>query len=177
MSCAQAIDRSPLCRWTAALLFAVCATLFLAPWSTFGQNASGQKTSMHRAEKHESRHEIDLLEESWRKAILGNDLSALESLLADDYLAITASGTLQTREQALDNLKSGRIHFDLLEITDRKVRFYGTTALVTSVARVKGSTLDGNVNGSYRYTRVYARNDKGIWKIVHFEASQIRGLE
>jgi len=54
------------------------------------------------------------------------------------------------------------------------VRFYGTTALVTSRAEVSGSTADGDISGSYRYTRVYVRDEQGVWKIVSFEASRIR---
>jgi len=50
-------------------------------------------------------HEIDQLEETWREAILKSNTTAMNALLADDYLAITASGTLQTKEQALANLR------------------------------------------------------------------------
>ena len=98
----------------------------------------------------------------------------MEKLLADDYLAITASGRLQTKEQALASLRLGRMHFKTLEISDRKVRFYGTTALVTSQAEVQGSTDEGDVSGSYRYTRVYVRDPQGAWKVVSFEVSRIR---
>lgn len=129
---------------------------------------------MPRPQKHESRREIDQLEESWREAVLKSDTSAMEKLLADDYLAITASGTLQTKQQALANLRAGRMHFTALDISDRKVRFYGTTALVTSLAAVQGNTGDGELSGSYRYTRVYVKDPRGEWKIVSFEASRIR---
>jgi ketosteroid isomerase-like protein len=98
----------------------------------------------------------------------------MDSLLADDYIAITASGTLQTKDQALANLRSGQLHFATLDLSDRKVRFYGTTALVTSLAQVHATTPEGELSGSYRYTRVYVRDAQGKWKIVSFEASRIR---
>lgn len=127
-----------------------------------------------RTQKHESRREIDQLEETWREAILKSNIKVMDGLLADDYMAITAAGTLQTKEQSLDALRSGRIHFTSLDISDRKVRFYGTTALVTSVAEVQGTTGEGEVSGSYRYTRVYVHEPAGGWKIVSFEVSRIR---
>jgi ketosteroid isomerase-like protein len=136
--------------------------------------AQAASTGMPRTQKHEVRHEIDQLEEAWRNAILKGNTAALAPLLADDYMAITSSGTLQTKEQALDNLRSGRVHFKTLEITDRKVRFYGTTALVTSVAAIEATTGEGEISGDYRYTRVYVRNAQGAWKVVSFEASRIR---
>lgn len=130
-----------------------------------------------RAQRHESRHEIDQLEDQWRDAVLRGDTTVMNSLLADDYMAITAYGTVQTRDEALANLRSGRWHVVSLDLYDRKVRFYGRTALVTSTADVEGTSPDGNISGSYRYTRVYVRDLQGSWKIVSFEASRIRRPE
>lgn len=132
---------------------------------------------MPRAQKHESRHIIDELENQWRDALLKRDTAAMNALLAEDYTAITAYGTLQTRDEALANLRSGRWRISALDLRDRKVRFYGKTALVTSIAEVEGTGPEGTLNGSYRYTRVYVRNAQGVWKIVSFEASRIRSSE
>lgn len=134
-------------------------------------------TPAQKVQKHEHRHrEIDQLEETWRNAVLSSDTSAMAPLLADDYTAITANGTLQTKEDWLANLRSGRIHITTLDISDRRVRFYGDTAVVTSLAQVQGTGSEGEVFGSFRYTRVYVRNPQGKWKIVSFEASRIRNL-
>lgn len=146
-----------------ALLLFACSTVLHA--------------GMPRGQKHENRHEIDQLEEAWRNAVLKGNTTAMEALLDDDYIAITASGTLQSKEQALANLKAGNVHFTALELSDRKVRFYGTTALVTSRAEVSGANGDGEVSGSFRYTRVYVKDETGKWKIVSFEASRIREHE
>ena len=78
----------------------------------------------------------------------------MAGLLDNDYTAITASGTLQTKDQTLANLRSGRMHFTALDFSERKVRFYGKTALVTSQAEVKGTTADGNVQEATA-TRAY----------------------
>jgi len=129
---------------------------------------------MPRGERHETRHEIDHLEDRWRDAVLTGNVAAMDTLLAKDYIAITANGMLQTRDEALASLRTGALHFKLLELNDRKVRFYGSTALVTSRAEVNGSTPEGELTGSYRYTRVYVRDAGGIWRIVSFEASRIR---
>jgi ketosteroid isomerase-like protein len=150
-------------RWAmaAALAFAVAATpLFAGGFSL--------------AQKHENRHEIDQLEDTWRNAVLNSDTKAMDSLLADDYMAITAAGTLQSRDETLANLRSGRLRFTTLTITDRKVRFYGTTAVVTSLATIEATNPDGPVTGDYRYTHVYVRDAQGAWKIVSFEASHVR---
>jgi ketosteroid isomerase-like protein len=130
---------------------------------------------MPRAVRQESRHEIDQLEEVWRNALLHRNIKAMDNLLADDYMAITPSGMLESRDQTLANMRSGAMRFDVIEISDRKVRFYGTTAVVTSRAYVNGTTPEGALSGAYRFTRVYIRDDAGVWKIVSFEASRVRG--
>jgi ketosteroid isomerase-like protein len=129
---------------------------------------------MPKAQQHTSRHQIDQLEDAWRNAILKSNIATMDRLLAEDYLAITSSGLVQTKEETLANLKSGRVHMGSLNVSDRKVRFYGRTAVVTSLAEVNATTPDGNISGNYRYTRVYARDASGNWKIVSFEASKIR---
>jgi ketosteroid isomerase-like protein len=130
--------------------------------------------AMPRAERHETRHEIDRLEENWRSAVLTRNVAAMDALLSDDYMAITAHGMLQSKDETLAGLRNGTVRIKSIDYSDRKVRFYGTTALVTSRAEVSGATPEGDISGSYRYTRVYARDTKGNWRIVSFEASRIR---
>lgn len=130
--------------------------------------------AMPRAEKHETRHEIEHLEDSWRNAVLKGNIAAMDALLAEDYMAITPTGTLQSKEQALANLRSGAVQIKSIDLSDRKIRLYGATALVTSRAEVAGTGPEGNVSGSYRYTRVYVKDAHGAWHIVSFEASKIK---
>lgn len=153
-----------------ALTGAAGSLFLLVSWASPLQARSG----MPRAQKHETRHIIDQLEDRWRNAVLTGDTAAMGSLLSDDYMAITAYGTLQTKNEALANLRSGKWHITTLDLSDRKVRFYGSTAVVTSLAEVEGTSPEGEISGNYRYTRVYARSPQGGWKIVNFEASRIR---
>lgn len=144
--------------------------VFIIAFSAVPFCAAVQKT-----QKRENPHrQIDELEETFRDAVLTSNSTVLNSLLADDYTAITANGTLQTKQDWLANLTSGRVHFTTLDVSDRKVRFYGNTAVVTSRAEVQGTAVSGVISGNYRYTRVYVRNSQGKWKIVSFEASRIR---
>jgi ketosteroid isomerase-like protein len=164
MVCETGSSRHPLnpCRVIAAVLALVVLALPLCAGLPIPQK------------KEENRHQIDKLEEVWRNALLTLNTSAMDSLLADDYMAITPSGTLQTKDETLASLRTGRVHFAELNISDRKVRFYGTTAVVTSLADVQATTAEGTVSGSYRYTRVYVRDTQGRWKIVSFEANRVR---
>jgi ketosteroid isomerase-like protein len=150
---------------------AICSVLLLACVAELAQAAP---PPVPRAQRHEYRHEIDQMEDAWRTAILKGNSASLDGLLADDYTGITAKGAIQTKVQAIENLRSGGLQLTALSISDRKVRIYGSTAVVTSLAELTGTRSDQELTGRYRYTRVYVRNQMGQWKIVSFEASRIQ---
>jgi ketosteroid isomerase-like protein len=129
--------------------------------------------AMPHSEQHEVRREIDQLEARWRSAAVTRNLTAMNTLLADDYMGITPNGSLQSKDDTIAALRAGSLHFTSINVLERKVRFYGSTALVTSRAEVVGTGPAGDISGSYRYTRVYVRNPSGVWQIVSFEASRI----
>ncbi len=108
----------------------------------------------------------------WRQAQLDNNTSVIDHLLADDYVGISANGTIETKAQVLAARRAGSVRFTQLDLNDVKIRFFGDTAVVTSRAELQGVNGERDVSGRYRYTRVYNRR-LGQWKIVSFEASQI----
>jgi ketosteroid isomerase-like protein len=129
---------------------------------------------VNHGKKHEYRQEIEAMEDQWRDAMLSNNIAALDKLTSDDYTAINANGTIETKQQFLDHRKSARFQISTMELSDRRIRFYGSTAVVTSLAKVTGKNSSGNASGNFRYTRVYNLNSSGKWWIVSFEASRVR---
>ena len=124
---------------------------------------------------HDPAHkEIETLELDWRQAQLTNNIMMVDKLLADDYLGISANGTLETKADELSRRRNGAMHISALDLSDIKVRIYGDTAVVTSKADVVGNNGDRDISGHYRYTRVYS-NRGGEWRIVSFEASRVSG--
>lgn len=126
----------------------------------------------HRQPK-EIVHTIEQLEQQWRQAELHANTTIMASMLSDDYLGIYPDGTLATKAETLADAKDGSVHFTRIDTSDRKIRVYGTTAVVVSKAEVAGTMDSADISGTYRYTRVYHRVN-GIWKIVSFEASSIK---
>ena len=150
------------------------AALFATPPLHARPQPQAPKSGIPLSQRHETKHEIDQLEEAWRNAALKHDATAMGNLLSDDYIGITASGTLQSKAETLTGLRSGTMQFTQMDLSDRKVRFYAKTAVVTSKAEVTGTGLGGDITGSFRYTRIYVRDPKGAWKIVSFEATKTR---
>jgi ketosteroid isomerase-like protein len=162
-------------------LFASCSTLFsivllaiFIPYSRQIKAQLPQAQSGPHERRHEERHEIEVVVEQWRQAILHSDATALDALLDDEYMAITASGTIRTKDQTLDAMRTGQLHLTSLTLFDRRVRFYGKTALVTGRIEAVGTNREGDMTGNYRYTQVFVRNVRGNWKIASFEINRIR---
>jgi ketosteroid isomerase-like protein len=169
-----ALPARPVSQVLACFWIALAACSLILPAASAKTVLASATKPVPRAQRHEYRHVIDQLEDAWREAMVKSNSTALGALLADDYTAITANGAIQTKEQTLASLSSGALQISSLTISDRKVRIYGTTAVVTSLAELTGNRNDEALNGRYRYTRVYVRNPQGQWKIVSFEASRIQ---
>jgi len=129
----------------------------------------------HR-ETHSIHKEIEALEQQWREAIISHNVGEMDHLLADDYIGISANGTVETKAQALAQSKAGTVQIKSLDLNDLKVRVYGDTAVVTSRAALEGTNGQSDISGNYRYTRVYNKR-LGQWKIVSFEASRIHDAD
>jgi ketosteroid isomerase-like protein len=123
-------------------------------------------------------HQIEALESQMEQAEMTGNTTVMANLLAEDYLGIYSDGTLATKVETIQGFQDGSTHFTKIHTSDRKIRVYGATAVVTSKALVAGTSHGQNIDGHYRYTRVYHRID-GVWKIVSFEASaiQVHGYE
>ncbi len=127
----------------------------------------GQKGAAHK--------QIELLEEQWRAALLSGDTGAMGNMLADSYVGIGPDGTIAGKAEELQMRATGQEHLERLDLLDRKIRLYGTTAVVTSRVRIAGVYSGQPLLGDYRYTRVWTLSH-AQWKIVSFEANQIHDL-
>ena len=101
--------------------------------------------------------EIEGLEFEYRQALLSDDVSAMDRLLADDYLGISANGTLETKADVLALHRSGKLKITGMILSDIKIRVYGDTAVVTSKADLTGTDGERDISGHYRYNACLLR--------------------
>jgi ketosteroid isomerase-like protein len=132
--------------------------------------------ALPKRESHAVHKQIESLEMAWRQAVVDNNIPTMDHLLADDYVGITANGTIEDKTQAIAQRKAGTIRVTALNLDDLKIRLYGDIAVVTSIAELEGVNGQSDISGKYRYTRVYNRR-LGEWKIVSFEASRIHDAD
>lgn len=146
----------------------LCATLALGPGAGWAL-----PNPVHHVHKRESKEQIEDLEQQWRSAILTGDVGLMDSLLSDDYVGISMSGQINTKQMQLDRLRNRTLKIVTMDLTDVKVKLVGSVAVVTSSAQITGTNDGVDMQGTFRYMRVYQRLPTGNWKITNFEATRV----
>ena len=118
--------------------------------------------------------EIVALEARLRSAQLRADVRELNELIADELIFAGPDGSLATKEQDLASHGSGAVRF-LEHVPEQlRVRRVGSDVAITSLRARLTVRLDGApVQGTFRYTRVWARESGGSWRVVGGHVSQL----
>ncbi len=122
--------------------------------------------------------EIVGLETRIRAAQLSADLAALDELISEDLLFTGPDGQLGTKAQDIESYRSGTVRFLAHVPEELRIRRVGSNVAITSLLAQLTVDVAGNVSrGLYRYTRVWAREDNQIWRVVGGHVSLVRSLE
>jgi ketosteroid isomerase-like protein len=120
--------------------------------------------------------EIVALEGRIRAAQLDADVTALDILIADELLFTGPDGQLGTKGQDLDAHRSGVVRFRAHEPKELRIRRVGDNVAVAALlARLEVEVAGTLMRGTYRYTRVWARERGGAWRVVAGHVSEIPG--
>jgi len=111
--------------------------------------------------------EIVGLEAALREAQLSADVAALDRLIADELLFTGPDGRLATKAQDLAAHASGAVRFREHRPEELRVRAVGERVRVAALRASLAVDVGGEpVSGTFRYTRVWAREDGGPWRVV-----------
>jgi len=113
--------------------------------------------------------QILALHKAGDKALMSADLTVLERIFADDYVQYNEAGKAFTKQDVLNNFRTGAIRYPSIVSTGRVIRVFGDTAVV------HGSESDEVESGGKRFSVHYVyldvlRKRDGEWKLV---ASQL----
>lgn len=109
------------------------------------------------------------LHEAGDRALMSADLTALARIFADDYLQYNESGKAFTKQDVLDNFRTGAIRYPSIISTGRRIRVFGDTAVVHGSESDEVEAAGKRFNVRYVYLDVLRKCDGG-WRIV---ASQL----
>jgi ketosteroid isomerase-like protein len=127
------------------------------------------QSEVQSIEQSTDEQKILALHEAGDRALMSADLAALAQIFADDYVQYNESGKAFTKQDVLDNFRTGAICYPSIISTGRRIRVFGETAVV------HGSESDEVEAGGKRFSVRYVyldvlRKCSGEWRIV---ASQL----
>ena len=108
------------------------------------------------------------------KAFLDADAAALERVLTADFTLTLSNGDVSTRADEINELRNGKVHYDVFENYDMKARFYGdNTAIVLGKTRVQGTSEGKAFDHVVQFTDTLVKRD-GRWQLA---AGHVSALE
>src|SRR6516225_6138450 len=107
------------------------------------------------------------------KPFVDADVAGLERVLTADFTLTLSNGEVSTRADEINELHSGKVHYDVFENYDMLARVYGNdTAVVLGKTRVKG-TADGKpFDRIVQFTDTLIKHD-GRWQLAAGHVSRI----
>jgi uncharacterized protein (TIGR02246 family) len=126
-------------------------------------------SAVQSTEQSVDEQKILALHEAGDRALMSADLTVLAQIFADDYVQYNESGQAFTKQDVLNNFRTGAIRYPSIISTGRRIRVFGDTAVV------HGSESDEVEAGGKRFSVRYVyldvlRRCDGEWRIV---ASQL----
>jgi len=116
--------------------------------------------------------QLKKLETDRAAAVVKGDVATLEQQTSDDYTLINMNGQMSGKAQMVTAFKTGQTKLTSDELSDMKVRVYGSTAVITGKADVKGTLGGKDATGQIMFTRVYVKKG-GQWQSVAFQQTRV----
>src|SRR6184192_165205 len=91
-------------------------------------------------------------------AYLRGDADKIANFLTDDYTLTNSKGKISTAADDIQDAKSGRVHYEVFENYDMKVRLYGGhTGIVTGKTKVKGTAEGKPIDIVVQFTDTFVK--------------------
>jgi uncharacterized protein (TIGR02246 family) len=128
-------------------------------------NRSGHARDVAASSSGDATREVNAVLDRYTPALINKDTAALEQIWADDLTFVNPRGEVLTRQQRLENIKTGSTAFKSVDLSDRRVRVYGDTAVATMQVALQAQYSGQEGSGKHRVTIVLSRQ-KGTWRMV-----------
>ena len=120
------------------------------------------------AEK-DDEQQILALHEGGDKALMSADVDTLARIFAEEYVQYNESGQAFTKQDVLNNFRTGAIRYPSIISTGRTIRVFGDMAVVNGSESDEVETAGQRTSVRYVYLDVLLKRN-GEWKLV---ASQL----
>lgn len=120
----------------------------------------------------EDRRIVAELDIAYQEAVKRNDAEAIDRILHEDFALVRGDGTVLTREDIIEEAKSGRIQYEQQDEIPgtQTVRVWGDTAVVTAQLWLKGVDNGEPFDRRLWFSDTYVRTGNG-WRYAFAQVS------
>jgi ketosteroid isomerase-like protein len=115
---------------------------------------------------------LQQLGQEWAAAEVRGDVSALATMLADDFVGVGPLGFTLTKEQWLDRHRSGDLVYEEITWEDVEVRVHDCVAVAIGLQTQRAKYRGRPVDGRFRATQIYVGTGDG-WQIEGVQLSAL----
>ncbi len=115
---------------------------------------------------------LDLSKMKWQW-MADKNVDSLNNLFHNEAVFVHMGGTMN-KEQELNTIKSGGIHYKHAEIQETSVRFVGNTAIILDKIRLTAVVGGNEVVNPFVVTEIYVLID-GKWKLGSLSFTRLLG--
>lgn len=131
---------------------------------------AGIGLALSAANREDDQKTLAKLDADYQRAVEQNDLKTMARILADDFILVEGDGTVSTKADLLKDAAGGETKYEHQVDTDRTVRVWGDTAVVTAKLWAKGLEDGKQVDYYMWFSDTYVRKADG-WSYVFGQAS------
>ncbi len=132
-----------------------------------GTQAFSQSAEAEEAEK------VNQLHKKKFEWLINKKYDSLNWLLDEQVKYIHSNGWIQTKQDIINDLKSGKLNYTSVMVEESTVSYYDKSAVVTGKGMFKGLMTDKSEFAIHLlYTEVYVKQKKQ-WKLVSRQATKI----
>lgn len=113
---------------------------------------------------------VAALDTQYQLAVKNNDADTMGRILADDFVVVWGTGETHSKADLLNDARAKRVLYEHNEETDKTVRVWGDTAVITSKLWLKGLDQGKPFEWHVWFSDTYVRTPSG-WRYVHGMAS------
>ena len=113
---------------------------------------------------------VAALDTKYHAAVKNKDVHTMDRILADDFVLVTGLGKTHSKRDLLEEARSKGMQYERQEDSQRKVRVWGDTAVVTALLWAKGTEDGKPFDYKLWFSDVYLKTEKG-WRYVFAQAS------
>jgi Domain of unknown function (DUF4440) len=97
-----------------------------------------------------------------------------QNFLTRDYTLTNSKGEITAAGDDIEDARSGRVHYDVFENYDMKVRVYGDhTAIVTGKTKIRGNAQGKPIDIVVQFTDTFVK-ESGRWCLAAGHVSRLK---